>query len=119
MNVKKVIGELKRKYPNKNIVQFPGEIICEVEPTSKHTQFSKAIAVIDQSVQHRHLKAQEDYTVIKGKLILAVDGKEYNLPEGQSLVIQPGQIHSAKGNETWVEVLSSPGWTSEDHIIVK
>ncbi len=119
MNVTKVIEELKEKYPNKNIVQNSGEIICEIEPTSDHPQYNKAIAVIDQSVQHRHLKAQEDYTVIKGKLTLTVDGEEYNLPEGQSFVIQPGQIHSAKGDETWVEVLSVLGWTPEDHIIVE
>lgn len=119
MNVAKVIEELKKKYPNKNIIQNPGEIICEIEPTSDHSEYSKAIAVIDQSVQHRHLKSQEDYTVIKGKLILTVDGKEHNLPERQSFVIQPGQIHSAKRNETWIEVKSTPGWTEKDHILVK
>lgn len=119
VNAPKVIEELKRKYPDKNIVQFPGEIICEIEPTSKHPEFSKAIAVIDQSIPHRHLKTQEDYTVLKGKLTLTVDDKEYNLPQGQSFVVQLGQIHSAKGEETWVEVVSTPGWTSEDHIIVK
>lgn len=119
MNAARVIEELKKKHPNKNIVENPGEIICEIEPTSDYSEYSKVIAVIDQSVPHFHLQAREDYSVLKGELVLTVDGKEYHLPQGQSFIIEPGQHHSAKGNEAWVEVKSFPGWTAEDHILVK
>lgn len=119
MNATKVLEELKSKYPNKNIVQPSGEIICEVEPTSDHPKWSKAIAVIDQSVLHFHTKAIEEYTVLKGDLILTVEGEDHSIPEGQSYIIYQMQHHSAKGDETWVEVQSTPGWTSEDHIVVK
>lgn len=122
MNVKKVIQELQQKYPNKTIIKNdpnnPTEIICETEPTSDHPEYDKAIAVIDKSIPHFHLKSREEYTILKGKLTIIVDGKEYHLPEGQSFVIEPGQHHSAKGDETWVECLSIPGWTPEDHIVI-
>jgi len=40
MNVKKIIKELQKKYPNKTIIldppENPTEIICEIEPTTDH-----------------------------------------------------------------------------------
>lgn len=119
MTIDKVIEELKRKYPNKNIIQNSGEIICEIEPASNHPKWSKAIAVIDQSIPHFHIKAIEEYTVLKGDLILTVEGEDHYIPEGQSYIIYQMQHHSAKGNEAWVEVQSTPGWTPNDHIIVE
>lgn len=63
MNVKKVIGELQRKYPGKpilkNIEQNPTEILCEIEPTENHPDYSVTIAVIDKSILHYHKKITE------------------------------------------------------------
>jgi len=123
MNAKKVTEELQRKYPNKNIIKNdpnnPTEIICEIDPTSDHPDYDKAIAVIDYSIPHYHLKSTEEYIVLSGELLVTVDGKEYSIAEGKNLIIKPGQHHTAKGNETWVECISKPGWTPEDHIIIK
>ncbi|MDP2638389.1 MAG: hypothetical protein Q8P26_04990 [Candidatus Levybacteria bacterium] len=87
MDIEKIKDELRNKYPNKKILLNPGEIICEIEPTSKHPKYSKAIAVVDQSIPHFHIKATEEYTVLKGTLILTVDGKDIHFPEGQSYII--------------------------------
>jgi len=36
---------------------------------------------------------------------------------GNILTINPGQIHSAVGKQTWIKCTARPAWTSEDHII--
>ena len=121
MNINKVIKQLSTEYPNKNIIKNsennPTEILCEVEPTSDHPEYSLAVAVLDKSVPHVHHKTKETYTVIKGKLVLHVDGIKHELSEGEEMNIETGQVHWAEGNETWVECYSEPGWTFEDHIL--
>lgn len=121
MNVKNVITELKQHYPGKDIIQNPTEnpteIICEIDPPSLHTEYSIAIAVIDQSRPHYHKKSTEVYEILQGDLVLTVGGKDYALKSGEQMTIIPNQIHWAKGNGTWVKVTSRPGWTIQDHIL--
>jgi mannose-6-phosphate isomerase-like protein (cupin superfamily) len=123
MNSIDVVKKLNKKYPGKKIIKNdednPTEILCEAEPTTDHSEYSLAIAVIDKCVPHIHEKSIETYKVIKGKLTLYIDGKKYELDEDEEKVIKPGQTHWAHGNETWVECYSEPGWTFEDHIISK
>jgi len=121
MNIEKIINELSKKYPGKKIIknreENPTEIICEVDPASNHPEKGIAIAVIDKSEPHYHKKTTEKYKVLKGKLIININGQDYKLQEKEELVIKPGSIHYAIGDETWVEVYSEPGWLSEDHIL--
>ena len=127
MNVKSIIEELKKKYPNKLIIEnkneqgITTEIICETEPTSNHPEYSVAIAVIDSSAIHYHKKITETYKVLKGELKIfkynqdEKEYKQYVVKEGESIVINPGEIHSNLGDEAWVEVLSKPGWLVDDY----
>lgn len=121
MNVGKVVEKLQEKYPGKKIIKNDEdnttEILCEVDPSSDHHQYSLAIAVIDKSAPHTHKKSKETYKVTKGKLALYINGKKHELSEGEKLVIKPGQTHWAEGDETWIECYSEPGWTFEDHIL--
>lgn len=121
MNSRQVINQLKEKYPGKNIIALPEnkptEILCEVDPTSEHPEYSNAVAIIDKSKPHTHHKTAETYKVIKGKLILHVGEKSKELNVGDTHTIKPGNVHWAEGNETWVECYSEPGWTFEDHIL--
>lgn len=121
MNSKKIIEELKKKYPSKKIIKNdednPTEILCEVDPSVNHPEYSLAVAVINKSLPHVHKKSKETYKVTKGRLILFIDAKSHELHEGEELVIEPGQIHWAEGDETWIECYSEPGWTFEDHIL--
>ena len=116
MNVEKVVSELKKKYPGKTIIldppQNPTEIICEIEP-------GLAIAIIDESKPHYHKKAAEFYEVLSGNLTINIDKRKHKLKKGDRIIIRPGEIHSVKGNGTWVSCLSKPGWKPEDHILVK
>ncbi|MDO8621411.1 MAG: cupin domain-containing protein [Candidatus Levybacteria bacterium] len=123
MNVRKVVSELKKKYPNKTIVlnppENPTEIICEIEPAKNNEEDGIAIAIIDDSKPHYHKKATEFYEILRGDLIITLGKRKYKLKKGDKFIIKPGEIHSAKGNETWVSCLSKPGWRPEDHILVK
>lgn len=109
-------------YPGKavvmNPVKKPIELLCEVEPTHNHPNYSVAIAVIDKSTPHMHRVIEETYTVIRGELILHANDETITLKRDESYTIEPGVVHWAEGDETWVECLSKPGWTKEDHIIV-
>lgn len=120
MNVEYITQKLREQFPDAQIVvndeHNPTEIICEVEPTSRHAEYSVAIVVIDESKKHVHHKTREMYEVLKGELVVVKDEKEYILTKGDTLTINPGEVHYAKGNETWFKATSHPGWTVEDHI---
>lgn len=123
MDVKRIVDELKKKYPGKNIIlnppENPTEIVCEIEPASLDPQKSVAIAVLDNNIKHFHRMAKETYEVIKGTLELTKGGKTYFLSPGQKLEIEPEEYHLAKGKETWVKVTSIPAWTPEDQILMQ
>lgn len=122
MNVQKVIAELQEKYPGKPILknneEHPTEIVCEIEPTSEHPDYSTAVAVIDESIPHYHKKTTEEYKILKGTLVLFLDDKQIALYENDAYIITPGIKHYAKGQETWITTTARPGWTKEDHIFV-
>lgn len=123
MNSRQVINQLKSEYPDKNIIVLPKknptEILCEINPTSEHKEYSVAISVIDRSVSHVHYKTTETYKVVKGEVRLVVDDVQHELKKGDKFVIKPGSIHYAIGDEAWIECESRPGWTPEDHILVE
>lgn len=119
MNVKKSISQLKKKYPGKNIIlnapEFPLEIVCEIDSISK----THSVAVIDFAMPHYHKINTEIYEVIKGELIVYCNGKTVLLKKGEKIKIPPYSIHQGIGKETWIHVYANPGWTLEDHILVK
>ena len=121
MNAARIITELQQKYPGKNIIKNdeknPTEILCEIDPTSEHPEYDVAISVIDYSIPHYHKRSTEEYELIKGKLVVMIDGKKFLLRVGEKITIHPGSVHSARGNETWIKATSRPGWTPEDHIL--
>jgi len=122
MDLKNILQSLSQQYPKKKIIlnskNFPTEILCEVEPTVDHPSYSVAIAVIDKTHPHKHIKTTETYEVIKGDLTLNIDGKTTVLKSGEKISIKPNQTHHAQGKETWVKVTSRPGWTKSDHLFL-
>jgi mannose-6-phosphate isomerase-like protein (cupin superfamily) len=125
MNVEKIKRQLASKYPGKSIFANPDasgeirEIICEIEPSSDHPEWSIAVAVIEKSQHHFHLHTTETYKVLQGELTLHVGEQSILLKPGESWQITPGNIHWAEGKDTWVECRSVPGWTLSDHILVR
>lgn len=125
MNTKRVVAILRKKYPGKNIVLNKNkqgkitEILCEIEPTTEHPEYSVAIAVVDKIQPHYHKATTEVYEVFKGKLKVFKDNNEFVLEAREKVTINPGEVHWAEGDETWFKATSSPGWKLEDHLLVK
>lgn len=123
MDVKKVVSELKSKFPGKKVVvnKEDGflEIICEIEPASKNSKKSLALVVVGKSKKHKHLKTKETYNVVKGSLTVYLNEKKKVLKKGQAVDIKPGVVHWVEGKDTWFYTHSTPGWTSSDHILIE
>lgn len=119
MNVDKVVEELEEKYPGKKIIlntpENSEEIICETEPG---VEKSVAVGIIDKTRLHYHKVLTEVYEVTKGKLVMYLDGVKHEVEEGERIEMKPGVKHYAFGDETWINVYSTPGWKPEDHILV-
>ena len=79
-----------------------------------------AVAVIERSQPHFHLKRTEVYRVLRGTLYVACGGRGHILREGQAITIEPGQIHYARcaGEPAWIEVQSSPPWSADEHFVL-
>ena len=121
MNQLKIVKELEQQYPGKRIFKnnelSPSEILCEIEPTNDHPDYSVAIAVIDHSIPHFHKYIKEIYEIIKGNLELHVEDQIIKLKPGDTYTIKPRTTHFALGHETWVRTTAHPGWTQSDHHI--
>ena len=108
-------AELLREYPGARvkIVDDKAEMVAEFDGY-------RAIAVIERSQPHFHRKTKETYKVFRGTLHVACGGRGYVLTPGDSLTIEPGNIHYAcgAGEPAWLEVLCEPAWTAEDHLLV-
>jgi mannose-6-phosphate isomerase-like protein (cupin superfamily) len=114
-DVAKTRLELMSKYPGcrVKVAEDNKEMVAEVSD-------SFAVAVIERSVEHFHLKTREAYKVLRGTLHVACEGRGHVLREGESFTIEPGQVHFARAarEPVWIEVESTPGWTAEDHFIL-
>ena len=123
MTANQVIEYFKQQYPNRRIIKLPQisptEIICEIDPTEEHANRSVAIVAIETSAPHYHRESTETYEVITGSLQLHAGGEDVTLKAGDTHTIKPGTIHSAEGQFTLIKATSYPGWTQEDHILVR
>jgi len=107
--------QLLREYPGARVkvMKDRAEIVAEIEP-------KRAVAVIERSLPHFHRRMTEVYKGLRGTLYVASGGRGYVLGPGDSLTIEPGNVHFARGVDgpAWIEVLSEPAWTPEDHLIL-
>lgn len=117
-----VLEKLRTLYPGKTVTGTPEhkpvEIICEIEPTSFHRDYSIAIAVVGKSAAHFHLLSTEIYEVLIGTLTVFINGEAHILEKGDTITIEPGAIHYVSGEEAWFRVHSRPGWNEDDHFLV-
>lgn len=122
MNVESVLESLSSLYPGTKIIQNKDregnvvEILCIVHTTKA---VSEIVAVVDRTLAHYHKHATEIYEIIRGKLILSKEKEKLLLQVGDHIQIDPGEVHSAEGQETWVRITSRPGWNILDHAIVR
>ena len=119
---KRIISQLKAKYPGKDCYDLDGRgmhFVCEVEPVNEHPEYDRAVEVIIQNKPHKHLKMTQQYTILLGKLDLYVNNQKHHLFPGDKFTVSPNSVHWAiSQNECWVEIYSTPGWTKADHIVI-
>jgi mannose-6-phosphate isomerase-like protein (cupin superfamily) len=91
MDTEKIRIELIEAYPGcrVKIAEDNREMVAEIRP-----EF--AVAVIERSLPHFHLKTREVYRVLRGGLCVARAGQGHVLQKGETIAIEPGQIHSAR-----------------------
>lgn len=120
MNARKIKKELAEKYPGATIIALPNdhpkEILCEIDPTTDHPDYSMAISVIEKSIPHYHKVTTEKYEVLSGEVTLFLGDQQIVLKPGSKVTIKPGIIHWARANSGWIKCTSRPGWTPGDHI---
>lgn len=119
----RILRLLKEKFPQASAFAMDEEgnhFVSEVEPTREHPEYDKAVEIIIKSKPHKHLKIKQEYKVLSGSLKLYVDDKVTELNSGDTFTVSPGTTHWAESDdEAWVEIVSHPGWTKEDHIPVE
>lgn len=128
MNKAKVIAELQKEFPGRQIFCIPQdsdnptEIIC---PLNNIEGGSRAIAVVDQTAPKFHKVSTEIFTVLKGQLIIQTEQVNSNgnresqakiLSTGESFAVKPLTIYSlqGRGEEVWLQADTFPAWTPED-----
>jgi mannose-6-phosphate isomerase-like protein (cupin superfamily) len=120
MDSERIIAELRKEFPGKNIVRIPEEdpkeLIVELGPVSEKE--SIAVAIIDRGPRHLHRVTTETYVVQTGMLRVHVDDRVVELWPGQRLRIDPGQVHWSEGHATRLLVYAEPAWQAEDYIPV-
>src|SRR5688572_1298227 len=115
MDVEKTRTELMNAYPGcrVKVAEDQREMVAEISDTF-------AVAVIERSLPHFHRQTREVYRVLRGSLCVACGGQGHVVEIGETIVIDPGQIHSARatGEPAWIEVESAPPWSPTDHFIL-
>lgn len=115
IDIEKIRVELMNSYPGSRvkIAEDKREMVAEVSD-------GFAVAVIEKSLPHFHLNMREVYRVLRGTLYVACGGQGHVLGEGETIAIEPGQVHFARaaGDPAWIEVESVPPWSQEDHFIM-
>jgi len=112
---------LQRWYKNK--VEIPGETIYEIVTAQDNAGFGLAVAEIEKSQPHYHLKTHETYTLISGILNVHIGESVVRLiVPGKSVEIPMDVIHWAEkiGEERpRISVLTVPAWVPEDHHLIE
>lgn len=103
-------------------IDLPNETIYELVGTEEGLGWSMAIADIVQTAPHYHRDLSETYIVVSGLLEVTVDDKSYVMRQGDVMVIPTNAVHSARSlTDEPARILVScvPGWTPEDHTLIK
>lgn len=117
-----IIHKLQQQYPGKAVIDLNGDgkhMVCEIEPTSDHPEYDRAIEVIIASKPHKHNYTKQIYTILTWHLDLYVDQDQIFLSPWDTHTIDPWQVHRASSEDQCiVEIHSTPWRTPDDHIPV-
>jgi mannose-6-phosphate isomerase-like protein (cupin superfamily) len=106
-----------------------GELVYELIGNSAETGGAKlhslAHVVIPPgklSPAHYHKVSEETYHMLKGQARMVIDGREFTLSPGQSLLILPGEVHQIFNDQpadAEFLVVCAPPWTPDDFFTVQ
>jgi mannose-6-phosphate isomerase-like protein (cupin superfamily) len=123
MDVQRILAELTAQRPGSPIKQNApdGKNVTELvrEDPSSSLGSSTAVAVIERSARHHHIRMTEVYRVLRGELTLHVNRDTVVLKEHDEFTIRPGVIHwgeSDPESPAWIEVVCTPAFSPEDLI---
>jgi mannose-6-phosphate isomerase-like protein (cupin superfamily) len=109
-----------RLYQNRKA--FEAETVYEVTTARDGLPFGIAIADIEQSQPHVHRLTTETYTVVQGRIELALDEERIALHVGDVAVIRPGVVHSARSigddRPARITVTTIPEFSPDDYFLV-
>jgi quercetin dioxygenase-like cupin family protein len=123
MDVQRILAELAAQMPDSTIKQNApdGKNVTELvrEDPASSPGSSTAIAVIERSQHHHHLRMTEMYRVLRGELTLHIDRDTVVLKEHDEFTITPGVVHWGESDPekpAWIEVVCTPAFSPEDLI---
>jgi mannose-6-phosphate isomerase-like protein (cupin superfamily) len=102
-----------------------GEIIYELVGSSRAAggtaRHSLAHAIVPPgklSPRHFHKVSEETYYILAGRARMIIDGKEFFLSPGQTVLIMPNEVHQVFNDEQTDTleflVTCAPPWTADD-----
>lgn len=116
----------KTDYPSL-IMNQGGEKIQEVLGVNAGNVYSHSIAEITippggTAVPHYHKNTEETYLILSGNATLEIQEEQLSLTAGDTVLIEPNEIHQIKNNgkDNLVFIaVCVPAWQPEDSIEVK
>lgn len=75
----------------------------------------------DQVKAHYHEKMEENFYLIKGSVVMTIDGHEHTFVQGDFIHVEPGEVHALKNtgtDEVQFVVTTSPYMDGGDKVVV-
>jgi len=79
------------------------------------------VTITDATNEHYHRQLTEVYYVLKGSIVVEVDGEKENLEKGSLIMIYPNTKHKAwktSKEDAKILVVCCPPWNEKDEILV-
>lgn len=79
------------------------------------------VIISNETKEHYHKKLTECYYVLKGSIVMEIDGKTEKLEKGSLIMIYPNTNHKARKiskENAEILVICCPPWSEEDEVLV-
>jgi mannose-6-phosphate isomerase-like protein (cupin superfamily) len=107
-------GDATPVYPNSSSTIFDYPMPDEATGLS----FQNLNGRLPEKGSYRNKICREFFFITKGTARITIDGKEYEVREGDVVVLMPNQIHFGEYDDVSMLTISEPNWTEEQCEIV-
>jgi len=119
---KRIMNELKQKYPGKRVIDDAGSYFALLEEASDHPEYDRATQVVTAPTPpHKHEHTTHIYKAIDTPFNVHVDKKVVRVNPGESFTVKPNTVHwlsNDPGTECWLDVVSTPGIPDENPDVI-